>query len=71
MRSGKPDPLRADIVHVSEDRRDGADLAGRFGSPDGRVKMLDKKLVHALVGGKNLDRRSGRVEWEPWVDAWP
>src|SRR5579864_7713999 len=33
VRSGKPDPLRADIVHMREDRGDGpgAGLAGRFG----------------------------------------
>jgi hypothetical protein len=43
-------------VHVSEDRRNGADPAGRFGSPDGRVKTLDKKLVHAVIGGKDPDR---------------
>src|SRR6266852_9293747 len=57
MRSWKPDPLAADIVHVAEDRRNGAGLvfAGRFGSPGGRVKMFDKNLVHALIGGKDLD----------------
>ena len=54
VRSCKPDPLAADIVHVREDRRDGAGLAGRFGPPGGRVKMLDKKLVHAIIGGKDL-----------------
>ena len=60
MRSCKPDPLRADIVHVREDRRNGADFvfAGRFGSPGGRVKMLDKNLVHAIIGGKDPDRCS-------------
>src|SRR5713101_6656623 len=55
VRSCKPDPLTADIVHVREDRRNGADLAGRFGSPGGRVKMFDKNLVHAIIGGKDLD----------------
>src|SRR5438034_11007545 len=55
VRSCKPDPLGADIVHVREDRRNGADLAGRFGSPGGRVKMFDKNLVHAIVGGKDPD----------------
>ena len=54
MRSCKPDPLGADIVHVREDRRNGADIAGRFGSPGGRVKMFDEHLVHAIVGGKDL-----------------
>src|SRR5882757_4114301 len=66
--SGKPDPLGADIVHVREDRRDsscpagGAGVAGRFGwrfrSPGGRVKMFDKKLVHAIICGKDLERSS-------------
>ena len=55
VRSGKPDPLGADIVHVREDRRNGADLAGRFGAPGSRVKMFDKHLVHAIIGGKDLD----------------
>ena len=55
VRSCKPDPLAADIVHVGEDCSDGADLAGRFSSPGGRVKMFDKDLVHAIVDGKDLD----------------
>src|SRR6266436_317352 len=42
VRSCKPDPLGADIVHVREDRRNGAGLAGRFSFPGGRVKMSDK-----------------------------
>ena len=54
VRSGKPDPFGADIMHVGEDRRNGADVAGRFGSPGGRVKMFDQHLVHAIIGGKNL-----------------
>jgi len=60
VRSCKPDPLGADIVHVREDRRNGADLAfagrfgcRRFGFPGGRVKMFDKNLVHAIVGEKD------------------
>src|SRR3982074_2907734 len=31
VRSCKSDPLAADIVHVREDRRNSAGLAGRFG----------------------------------------
>ncbi len=69
VRSCKADPLAADIVHVREDRRNGAGLvfagvfAGRFGcrfrcrrfgTPGGRVKMFDKNLVHALVDEKDL-----------------
>jgi hypothetical protein len=60
VRSGKPDPLGADIVHVREDRCNGADFAGRFGSPGGRVQMFDKNLIHAIIGGKDLD--CGSVE---------
>src|SRR5438128_2622293 len=64
VRSCKPDPFGADIVHMREDRRDGADVvfsgvfAGRFGcrrsgTPGGRVKMFDKNLVDAIVGEKD------------------
>ncbi len=55
VRCCQPDPLRADIVHVGEDRCNRAGLAGRFGSPGGRVKIFDKKLVYAIVGGKGLN----------------
>src|SRR5438270_1386133 len=55
MRSCKPDPLGADIMHVREDGRNGSGLAGRFGPPGGRVKMFDKHLVHAIISGKDLD----------------
>jgi hypothetical protein len=61
VRSCKPDPLRADVVHVREDRRNGAGVAGRFGFPGARVEMLDKKLVHALIGGKDLDCGSAEL----------
>jgi hypothetical protein len=61
VRGCKPDPLAAYIVHVREDRRNGAALAGRFGSPSGRVKMFDKNLVDAIVGGKYLNRASAEL----------
>jgi hypothetical protein len=48
-------------VHVREDRCDGAGVAGRFGSPGARVKMFDKHLVHALIGGKDLDYGSAHL----------
>ncbi len=51
--SSKPDPLTADIVHVREDCRNGADVAGRFGCPGVSGQMLDKELVEALVSGKD------------------
>jgi hypothetical protein len=62
VRSGEPDPLGADIMHVGEDRCNGAGLAGWFGwwlgSPGRWVKMLDENLVHAIIGDKDLDRGS-------------
>src|SRR5215472_13400398 len=61
VRSCKPDPLGADIVHVREDRRNGTGLARRFGSPGGRVKMFDKDLVHVIIGGKDLDCGSAEL----------
>jgi hypothetical protein len=48
-------------VHVRENRRDGAGLAGRFGSPSARVKMFDKHLVHALISSKYLDSGSAQL----------
>src|SRR5438128_11298757 len=61
VRSCKPDPLGPDIVHVREDRHYGADLAGRFGSPGGRVKMFDENLIHAIINGKDLDGGSAEL----------
>src|SRR5258707_6025110 len=61
VRSCKPDPLRADIVHVREDRRNGAGLAGRLRFPSDTVKMFDNNLVHAIVGRKKPN--SGLAEW--------
>jgi hypothetical protein len=61
VRSRKPDPFGADVVHVREDRSNGASLAGRLGSPGARVKMLDKNLVHAIIGGKDLDCGSAEL----------
>ena len=54
VRCCQPDPLRADIVHVGENRCDRAGFAERFGSPRGRVKIFDKNLVYTIVGGKGL-----------------
>ena len=61
VRRGKPDPLAADIVHVREDRRNAADVAGRLGFPCGRVKMSDENLIDAIVGGKDLDCGSAQL----------
>jgi len=61
VRSCKPDPLAADIVHVREDRRNGAALTGRYGSPGRRVKMFDKNLVDAIIRGKDLDCDSAEL----------
>jgi len=48
-------------VYVREDRRNGAGLAGRFGSPGGRVKTFDESLVHAIICGKDPDRGSAEL----------
>ena len=61
VRRGEPDPLGADVVHVREDRRNGAGLAGRLGSPGVRVEMLDDHLVHAIVGDKDPDRGAAEL----------
>jgi hypothetical protein len=61
MRSGKPDPLAAHIVHVCEDRRNAADVVAevvadivcRLSLPRIRVQIFDKHLVHALIGSKD------------------
>jgi hypothetical protein len=61
VRSGKPDPLAADIVHVRKDRGNGAGPAGWCGPPGERIKMFDKELVHAIVGGKYLNCGSAQL----------
>lgn len=61
VRSCQPDPLGTDVVHVGKNRRDGADFAGGFGVPYGRIKMFDQNLVHALVGSEGTD--CGSAEW--------
>jgi hypothetical protein len=55
VRCCKPDPFGADIVYMGEDRRDGADAAGRFGSPGGGIEMFDKNLIYAVIGGEDPD----------------
>jgi len=69
VRSCEPDPLGADVVHVGEYRRDVSGFGWRFGwqisSPCGRVKMFDKKLVHAIIGGKDLDCGSAELSMNP------
>jgi hypothetical protein len=75
--SGKPDPLGADIVHVGEDRGNGADVAWwfrwqfcwQFCCPGCGVKMLDKILIHAIVGGKDLDRGSTELSVKLWLTS--
>jgi hypothetical protein len=59
MRSGQAQPLAANIVHMREDRGDGASLIPwRFGSSCARVKMHEHKLVHAVVDGVGLCHHS-------------
>lgn len=63
MRCVEPDPLGAHVMHVGEDGRDGADLAGGFSVPGGRIEVLDEHLVHAVVGGKEAYRTAGDLRW--------
>ena len=67
VRGRQPDPFGADVVHVREDRGDGASFAGRFGEPGRRVKLFDEKLVHAIIGGEDADR--GAVQRAVWLLA--
>ena len=59
----KPDPLGADVVHMSEDGCNGTDAGGWFrwraGFPNGGVEMFDEELVHAFIGGKDAERGWG------------
>ncbi len=61
VRSGKPDPLGADVVHMGENGRDRASLTCWFGSPGGWIEMFDQKLVHAIIGGKDLHGGSAEL----------
>jgi len=61
VRSCEPDPLSPDIVHVGEDRRNGAGIAGRFCRPGRGIEILDEKLVYAIIGGEDLDCGSAEL----------
>ena len=53
------------LVHVREDRRNGAGLglAGLLGFPGARVKMLD--VVDTIIGGKDPDCGSTELRVDP------
>jgi hypothetical protein len=55
VRSGKPDPFAANVMHMCEHCGNGASFGGWPGSPRGRIKVLNKGLVHAIIGGKDFD----------------
>ena len=61
VRSCKPYPLGADIVHVREYGRNGTGLAGRLGSPGPGIKIFDRNLVYPIIGGKNPDGGSDEL----------
>ena len=60
MRSCKPDPFAANIVHVGENRCDGANSrTGRgFCPPRRGVKMLNEHLVDEVVEEEELRGRA-------------
>src|SRR5437868_10175740 len=62
MRRRKPQPLPPDIVDVGEDGSDGASFrTGEFCLPGAWIEMLEDELVHALVGGPNLERNFAEI----------
>ena len=68
MRCSKPDPLAADVVHVSKDRSNRADFANRFncrrfGPPGDWPKMFDQHLVHAVVDEEDPRLRRAELNW--------
>ena len=65
VRGSEPDPLGANIVHMSKDGHNGAGLAGLSGVPRSGVKMLDEKLIHALVGGEHHDSNLSELRGKP------
>jgi len=56
MRCCKPDPFGADIVDVSKDRSNCADVPGWPGAPCAWIKAFDEKLIQAIVGSEDPDR---------------
>ncbi len=62
MRRGEPQPLAADVVHVSEHRRDCARVtAGRLCPPSLRIQMLEDELVHPVIDGIGLEQRLAKI----------
>jgi hypothetical protein len=50
MRSGKSQPLAANVVDVSEDVGDGTAFVARdFCPPGAIIEMFQQELVHAIV----------------------
>ena len=65
VRSRKPHPLGAHIVHMRKNSRNRPNPTGRFSSPDSRVKMLDKNLIHPIIDSKHLHCRSAELSVNP------
>ena len=61
VRCCQPEPFGSDVVHVREDRRNRADLAGRFSCPYCRIELFDEELVRPIIGGKNAHGRSAEL----------
>jgi hypothetical protein len=50
---------------MGENRCNGARFAGGIGSPRGRIKIFNKDLVYAIVGGEGLDGRPAELGVNP------
>jgi hypothetical protein len=49
----QPDPLCPHIVHVGKNSRNRTHVSWRFGFPCGRMKILNKNLIQAIIGRKD------------------
>ena len=64
MGCGEPQPLAADVLHVSKYCRDRAGTAARRLRPPGsRIKFLQDDLVHPVVDRISLGQCLGNVIW--------
>lgn len=62
MRRGEPQPLAPDIMHMSEDRRDGARITtGRLRPPGAGIQVLEDELIHPLINGVVFQQRLTKI----------
>ena len=66
VRCGIPEPGKAVVVKVREDRSDGASSttlgSRRLGTPSSRVEMREKKLVHRVIDQVGFQQNISNME---------